>query len=136
MTRLALLKSTCTGELCSHLPQQGDTSLLKSLSSGQIFSYTVLSENEEDSWHYGETDSSYTVAEGNGSWCYVQEGTLKGKYKLFVSRRLLVILNHCDQYKDTSSSIYPIFQCKAAKCLDQKVTTYISQKTKTSALRC
>ena len=90
MTRLALLKSTCTGELCSHLPQQGDTSLLKSLSSGQIFSYTVLSENEEDSWHYGETDSSYTVAEGNGSWCYVQEGTLKGKYKLFVSRRLLV----------------------------------------------
>ena len=96
MTRLAVGKYSCTGELCSHLPQPGDTSLLKSLSSGKIFSSTVWSE-EEETWHYPETDSTYSVAEGYGSWCYIQGVTLQGNSKLCVSRRVLyTIKKNCE----------------------------------------
>ena len=81
MTRLALLKSSCAGDICSNLPTEGDSYRLKSLISGKIFSSTVL-HNDGDTWQYLETDSPYTTAEGNGDWCYYQGGFWKGKYKL------------------------------------------------------
>ena len=78
MTRLALLKSSCSGELCSNLPTEGDDFHLKSLTSGQIFSSTVWY-HDDDTWHNPETDSTYTTAEGNGDWCYYLGDFWKGK---------------------------------------------------------
>ena len=78
MTRLALLKSSCSGELCSNLPTEGGDFHLKSLTSGKVFSSAVWY-HDEDTWHYPETDSTYTTAEGNGDWCYYLGDFWKGK---------------------------------------------------------
>ena len=69
MRSFAFLKSSCSGWFCSKLPRKGDASYLKSLTSGRMFSSMVWAYGDF-LWHYPETDSTFTTAEGNGDWCY------------------------------------------------------------------